>query len=313
MPCEIYNVILTGETTNELSSQAACANLAKVFSLTEERARAVLTHAPIVVKKNVNADTAKRFQQAFARANLTVRLQAVNERTSLAPHSQSPAAQEGANLSVPRTSSRKQALRNGLAFKTEGSKAFGLLSVALRVDETLWAESTSVVSSDRSISLNSHDASIRKLSGPDGIYLTQYSAIGTDGEICLSPNLPGEVVHIFLNGGLYIKSSAFLACAGSVHVEENTSSTGHAGSGHLYCHGRGDLWLQVCGASVRIPVSTDFNVRSSHLIAWTTGLAFQTSITPKDRSFVNVVGQGRIWLQSQCDESLASVYQHMRS
>lgn len=308
-----YDIILTGETTDGLTIAAASRKLAALFNMSEAQAHTVLKRAPLAVKKNIDANTAKRFREAFAQAHIKVRFQISRSQSSAETRpnearagSKSSIVKETTIEALPTSVLSKVA---GMTFKTEGSKAFGLLSVILPKGQTLWVDSTSVVSSDAHIRLNSHDTSIRRLKGGGGIYISEYTSRGMDGELSLSPSLPGEIVHMLLHQqSVYIKSSIFLASTAGVTLDEihdhrpPIKNPGH----QLRCHGHGDLWLQVCGSVLEIEIEEYYRVNSCHLVAWTDGLTLEDCALPLGDAFINISGRGKIWMQTQSDEGLVA-------
>lgn len=308
-----YDIILTG-TAGGIGLPAARRNLAALFGMSEEQACSVFERAPLVVKKNIDAATAKRFKRAFAQANIEVRFKVSREPVSAQP---TPAPAD-LKTDAPRSIAKEAVVEPSaastrgrvetLAFKTEGSKAFGFLSVTLPEGQRLWVDSTSVVSSDPHIGLYTHDTSIRKFSGTEGIYISEYTSVGAEGEIGLSPSLPGEIVHMLLyRQSVRIKSSAFLASAAGVKLDEIPSEAPKTSVAQvLRCHGDGDLWLQVCGSVLELDVDGCYSVKSCHLVAWTEGLRLEPIESPLGSHFINAIGHGKIWLQSQTDESLVS-------
>lgn len=307
MPKKTYDIILTGATTDGSTLEVASRKLAHLFRISEIKARALFMQAPIRVKKGINEHTAIQFEQAFARANIKVRFQ--DSGTPLVVksdfHNTSAALGETA---IELSSQAEQVQGRELTFKIEGSKAFGFLSVVIPEEQTLWVESTSVVSSEAHITLNGHDSSIRKLRGAEGVYISEYRSFGKAGEIGLSPSLPGEILHIPLKQQtVLIKTSAFLASAPGVTLDDAARETAASYNiEQLRCHGLGDLWLQVCGSVLELTVNGRYCVRAPHLLAWTEGLAREPFPTPLGNDLINVLGHGKIWLQSQTDESLVS-------
>lgn len=309
-----YDIILTGSTAGGVSLPTARRDLAALFSISEAQACSVFDRAPLIVKKNIDAATARRFKQAFAQANIEVQFKISRQPLSAQPVS-APAELE---TDDPRSIAKEAVVEPSvtsarghvaaLTFKTEGSKAFGFLSVTLPEGQTLWVDSTSVVSSDPHIGLYTHDTSIRKFNGTEGIYISEYTSAGAEGEIGLSPSLPGEIVHMLLyRQSVRIKSSAFLASAAGVKLEEIPSGAPRiSGAQVLRCHGDGDLWLQVCGSVLELDVDGCYSVKSCHLVAWTEGLRLEPVDSPLGSHFINAIGRGKIWLQSQTDESLVN-------
>lgn len=80
-----YEVTLTGQLAPGVSEAQARAGLAGLFKLPEARAAALLAEAPIVIRKNLDETTARKYQAALRQAGLLAEIRAV--KTSTAPAS----------------------------------------------------------------------------------------------------------------------------------------------------------------------------------------------------------------------------------
>lgn len=70
----LYNVIYRGKVLQDFDFETAKRNLIKMFSLNEENAEKILKSRRIVLKKNVDESTAKKFGVALTKAGLDVDL-----------------------------------------------------------------------------------------------------------------------------------------------------------------------------------------------------------------------------------------------
>ena len=70
----LYNVIYRGKVLQDFDFETAKRNLIKIFSLSEEKAEKILKSSRMVLKKNVDESTAKKFGVALKKAGLDVAL-----------------------------------------------------------------------------------------------------------------------------------------------------------------------------------------------------------------------------------------------
>lgn len=80
-----FHVVLTGETRGDAGPDEVAAALARLFKMPEEKARALLGGKPVVVKKNADEATARKFQVALRQAGARCELKAVAPAAEAAP------------------------------------------------------------------------------------------------------------------------------------------------------------------------------------------------------------------------------------
>lgn len=68
MPVELYNVIFTGELVDQAAPDNARRKLAALFRLDADQVDHLFSGRPIVVKRDVDLDTASRLQDVFRKA-----------------------------------------------------------------------------------------------------------------------------------------------------------------------------------------------------------------------------------------------------
>ena len=74
MAATLYNVIYLGKVLQDFDFETAKRNLTKIFLLSEEKAEKILKSSHVVLKKNVDESTAKKYGIALKKAGLDVAL-----------------------------------------------------------------------------------------------------------------------------------------------------------------------------------------------------------------------------------------------
>jgi len=73
----LYNVIYRGKVLQDFDFETAKRNLIKMFSLSEEKAEKILKSRHVVLKKNVDESTAKKYGIALKKAGLDVAMEKI--------------------------------------------------------------------------------------------------------------------------------------------------------------------------------------------------------------------------------------------
>jgi uncharacterized membrane protein YjgN (DUF898 family) len=73
----LYNVIYRGKVLQDFDFETAKRNLIKIFSLSEEKAEKILQSRQVVLKKNVDESTAKKYGIALKKAGLDVAMEKI--------------------------------------------------------------------------------------------------------------------------------------------------------------------------------------------------------------------------------------------
>lgn len=309
MRSKTYNIVLTGTTLNGTTMAVAHENLARVFKMTPAQARAVFAKAPLTVKRGLDEATAKQFMQAFKQAQIHVRLQESAAKLSRAAPSPDTAEPDSPRLPNDEPLHRVARKRRpaGLGVRIEASQAFGFLSLTVAQNEALAVDAATVVSSDAHISCTDRKELDAQDQSSSEIHVREYSTVEREGEICLSPSLPGHVVHMVLHTQeqeLYFKNRAFLAASAKLDVAQQTMTDEWIlVGGHARCTGEGNLWLQVCGSVLELELQQKCVIDPRRLVAWTGDILLQVG-PPQLAPCVIAVGSGTLWLQSQSEESL---------
>ena len=208
-----------------------------------------------------------------------------------------------------------------IPYRVEHSPAYASLIIELPASETVLVEASAMAAMDTCLQMKSKIKGglikgIGRMLGGESLFINEFTARGTTGELYISPGVPGDIQHYYLSGkcGLMLQSSGFVAC--SREVEIDTKFQGFKGffSGEslflLKTTGNGDLWFSSYGAIIEIPVAGDYVVDTGYIVAFEDtldysvenigGLSFKslkTGIFGGEGLVCRFKGEGRLWIQ----------------
>ncbi|MDX2212413.1 MAG: TIGR00266 family protein [Oculatellaceae cyanobacterium bins.114] len=209
-----------------------------------------------------------------------------------------------------------------IAYTIEHSPAYASLQLQLQANQTVLVESGAMAAMDAWIKMKSKVRGglmkgLGRMLGGESLFLSEFTSEGKPGELYVSPGVPGDIQHYYLEGNsLMVQSSGFVAASPS--VEMDTKFQGFKGffSGEslflLKATGRGDIWFSSYGAILEIPVSGDYVVDTGYIVAFEDtlnykvevlgGLSFKslrTSIFGGEGLVCRFSGTGKLWVQSR--------------
>ncbi|MBD2460947.1 TIGR00266 family protein [Oscillatoria sp. FACHB-1407] len=209
-----------------------------------------------------------------------------------------------------------------IAYTIEHSPAYASLQLQLKANQTVLVESGAMAAMDAWIKMKSKVRGglmkgLGRMLGGESLFMSEFTAEGKPGELYVSPGVPGDIQHYYLNGNsLMVQSSGFVAASPS--VEMDTKFQGFKGffSGEslflLKATGKGDIWFSSFGAILEIPVSGEYVVDTGYIVAFEDtlnykvevlgGLSFRnlrTSIFGGEGLVCRFSGTGKLWIQSR--------------
>ena len=210
-----------------------------------------------------------------------------------------------------------------IAYQIEHSPAYASLILDLRPQQTVLVEGSAMAAMDTSLKMKSKlqgglMKGLGRMMGGESLFISQFTAQNQSGRLYISPGVPGDIQHYFIEArcGLMVQSSGFVACSDTVKID--TQFQGFKGffSGEslflLRATGRGDFWFSSYGAILEIPVEKDYIVDTSYVVAFEDtlnynvemmgGLSFKglkTGILGGEGLVCRFNGQGRLWIQSR--------------
>ncbi|MDK3156581.1 TIGR00266 family protein [Kamptonema cortianum] len=210
-----------------------------------------------------------------------------------------------------------------IAYEIEHSPAYASLIVFLQANQSILVEAGAMAAMDSCIKMKSGirgglgKGMGRMLSG-ESLFISEFTAQEKPGKLYISPGVPGDVQHYYLDGSktLMVQSSGFVAASPTVEI--NTQFQGFKGffSGEsiflIQAKGKGDFWFSSYGGIIEIPVAGDYVVDTGYIVAFEDtlnydvemigGLSFRglkTGILGGEGFVCRFRGQGRLWVQSR--------------
>ncbi|MDJ0634388.1 MAG: TIGR00266 family protein [Xenococcaceae cyanobacterium MO_188.B29] len=214
-------------------------------------------------------------------------------------------------------------MRNEISYQIQHSPAYASLILDLAANQTVLVEASAMAAMDSSLKMKSKIKGgimkgLGRMLGGESLFINEFTAQGGKGQLYVSPGVPGDVQHYYLNEecSLMVQSSGFVAC--SPEVEIDTKFQGFKGffSGEslflLKATGRGDFWFSSYGGIVEIPIAGDYVVDTGYIVAFEDtldykvemigGLSFKslkTGIFGGEGLVCRFSGEGRLWVQSR--------------
>jgi uncharacterized protein (TIGR00266 family) len=213
--------------------------------------------------------------------------------------------------------------RSEYTYHVEHSPIYAALTVELEAGQSIFVESSAMAGMDSALEMKSSmrggiGQSVGRLFGGESLFVSEFTASKTGGSLYLSPAMPGDIGHYYLDGdtNLMVQSSGFLACGSQ--VETQTRFEGWRGffSGEslflIRAVGEGDFWFSSYGAIVEVPVTEEYIVDTGYIVAFEDTLDYQVEVIG-GLSFKNLrtgifggeglvcrfQGEGKVWIQSR--------------
>ena len=154
----------------------------------------------------------------------------------------------------------------------------------------------------------------RSVLGGESFFINTFRA-PSGGELTVSPTLPGDIVHMPLNGSraLMVQSGSWLASDAGVQVDTKWGGgrTFFSGEGLflLRCTGSGDMIVSSFGAIERRDLAPDevLKIDTGHIVAFDEGMSYQvnkvggwkSTLLSGEGLVATFTGPGSLWLQTR--------------
>ncbi len=213
--------------------------------------------------------------------------------------------------------------KSEIKYRIEHNPAYGFLVLELEPNQTAVVEAGGMAAMDSCIKMESKmkggfGQSFGRMLGGESLFLNKFTAQGSQGELFISPGVPGDIQYYYLDGskGLMIQSSGFIASSKNVEINSNFQGFKGFFSGEsiflLKATGRGDIWFSSYGAIVEINVENHYIVDTGYIVAFEDtlnynvemigGLSFRslrTGILGGEGLVCRFTGKGKLWIQSR--------------
>ena len=208
-------------------------------------------------------------------------------------------------------------------YSIESGSSNSVLEVSLSIDEQIVSEAGAMAWMSSNIKVDTGarggiGSSLgRSVLGGESFFQNTYSAVGSAGQIGLTPGQPGQVVaHEMRGDELLLEKDAYLASEPTVELNTNFQGLGglfNEGMFVLRASGSGMLFFDAYGDIEQVEVNGDYVVDNGHAVAWEPGLSYSITRARQIRSFLfsdqlllRFSGVGKLWVQSRNPRSLAN-------
>jgi uncharacterized protein (TIGR00266 family) len=208
------------------------------------------------------------------------------------------------------------------AYTIEHAPAYASLQLKLQPNQTILVESGAMAAMDPWIKMKSKVQGglmkgLGRMLGGESLFVSEFTSQGKSGELYLSPGVPGDIQYYSLSGNsLMVQSSGFVAASPTVQIDSKFQGFKGFFSGEslflLKLTGQGEVWFSSYGAIIEIPVSGEYLVDTSYVVAFEDtlnykvellgGLSFKglrTGILGGEGLVCRFSGTGKLWVQSR--------------
>src|SRR5438309_12024095 len=167
---------------------------------------------------------------------------------------------------------------------------------------------------------------IKRVAGGGTLFMTEYRAIGSRGELAFATKVPGHILPVEIGRGhdYMIHRHGFLCATPQVQIsvgfQQSLGAGIFGGDGFLLQHvtGQGTAWIELSGELIvrDLQPGETLRVHPGHLGAFQTSVSFQITTVPGIKNMIfgsdgiflaALTGPGRIWLQTLPIARLAHV------
>ena len=169
---------------------------------------------------------------------------------------------------------------------------------------------------------------LKRVAGGGSIFMTEYRALGTGGELAFATKLPGHIVAVEVSSSheYMIHRHGFLCGMPQIQIgvgfQQSLGAGIFGGEGFLLqrLSGQGTAWLELSGELVvrDLRPGETLRVHPGHVGAFEGSVSFQITTVPGNKNMIfggdgiflaALTGPGRIWLQTLPIAKLAHAIQ----
>jgi uncharacterized protein (TIGR00266 family) len=160
----------------------------------------------------------------------------------------------------------------------------------------------------------------RSVLGGESFFINTFTASAGPGEVIVAPALPGDIIHMPVDGSkaIMVQSGSWLAGEASVTVDTRWggAKTFFSGEGLflLRCSGAGDMLVASYGAIFEreLAAGESYKVDTGHIVAFDEGIGYEvnkvggwkSTILSGEGLVATFTGPGTLWQQSRSPADL---------
>ncbi|HHP7229374.1 MAG TPA: TIGR00266 family protein [Xenococcaceae cyanobacterium] len=214
-------------------------------------------------------------------------------------------------------------MNNDIPYKIEHAPAYAALVLNVPANQTVLVEASAMAAMDSCLKMKSKIKGgllkgVGRMLGGESLFINEFTAQGTNGELYISPGVPGDIQHYYLTDecNLMVQSSGFVACSPNIELDSKFQGFKGFFSGEalflLRAIGTGDFWFSSYGGIIEIPVAGNYIVDTSYIVAFEDTLNYQveligglsfkslrTGIFGGEGLVCRFSGEGRLWVQTR--------------
>ena len=206
------------------------------------------------------------------------------------------------------------------------SPSFAMATVALNQGEGLQAEAGAMTGMSGGIEIMTKAQGgllgglKRSVLGGESFFINTFTASEGPGEVIVAPALPGDIIHMPVDGSkaIMVQSGSWLPSQASVAVDTKWggAKTFFSGEGLflLRCSGAGDMLVASYGAIFEreLAAGETYKVDTGHIVAFEEGIGYQvnkvggwkSTILSGEGLVATFTGPGKLWQQSRSPADL---------
>jgi uncharacterized protein (TIGR00266 family) len=201
-----------------------------------------------------------------------------------------------------------------------------VLEFVLDPNDTIISEAGELSWMGNSIQMTTHTqlgggggilGALKRVAGGGTLFMTEYRAVGTPGELAFATKLPGHIVPVEVGAGheYLIHRHGFLCSTANVQIgvgfQQSLGAGIFGGSGFLLqrISGQGTAWIELSGELIIKDLRPGelLRVHPGHVGAFQSSVNFQITTVPGIKNLIfggdgiflaSLQGPGRVWLQT---------------
>jgi uncharacterized protein (TIGR00266 family) len=206
------------------------------------------------------------------------------------------------------------------------SPSFAMATVSLNQGEGLQAEAGAMTGMSGGVEIETKAQGgllgglKRSVLGGESFFINTFTAGAGPGEVIVAPALPGDIIHLPVDGSkaIMVQSGSWLASEASVAVDTKWggAKTFFSGEGLflLRCSGAGDMLVSSYGAIFEreLGAGEAYKVDTGHIVAFEEGIGYEVNKVGNWKSTIlsgeglvaTFTGPGKLWQQSRSPADL---------
>jgi len=206
------------------------------------------------------------------------------------------------------------------------SPSFAMATVTLNQGEGLQAEAGAMTGMSGGVEITTKAQGgllgglKRSVLGGESFFINTFTASAGPGEVIVAPALPGDIIHLPVDGtkAVMVQSGSWLAGEASVAVDTKWggAKTFFSGEGLflLRCSGAGDMLVASYGAVFEMDLAPGqtYKVDTGHIVAFDEGIGYEVNKVGNWKSTIlsgeglvaTFTGPGKLWQQSRSPADL---------